>query len=128
MEPIYYNIVALYNDIKNLTVEEFLKHLNILLPEGTPLDDLPDTLHDYIDDYADDYTPEDLAFVETQTKIIFTEVTDEATNKDYSEVYYLEHYDVYIKRTADYYSYFGFDNFTEFKIVQRINKMITVYE
>ena len=124
MEPIYYNIVALYNDIKNLTAEEFLKHLNILLPEGTTIDYLPDALCDY----TDDYTPEDLAFVKTQTKIIFTEVTNETTNNDYSEVYYLEHYDVYIKRTADYYSYSGFENFTEFKIVQRINKMITVYE
>lgn len=124
MEPIYYNIVALYNDIKNLTAEEFLKHLNILLPEGTTIDYLPDALYDY----TDDYTPEDLAFVETQTKIIFTEVTNETTNNEYSEVYYLEHYDVYIKRTADYYSYSGLENFTEFKIVRRINKMITVYE
>ena len=124
MEPIYYNIVALYNDIKNLTVEEFLKHLNILLPEGTTIDYLPDALYDY----TDAYTPEELAFVATQTKIIFTEVTNETTNNDYSEVYYLEHYDVYIKRTAYYYSYSGLENFTEFKIVQRINKMITVYE
>lgn len=125
MEPSYNNIAELFNDIKKLTAQQFLEHLNQLWPGVNTIEDLVADLSCS----EDVYTPEDIERVGQLAKEIFVEIPEiPPSNDDYSELYYLEPYQVFIKRTADYYSYSGFENFSDFKIVQKINKMITVYE